>query len=175
MSTTANEIEQLLGAADNYLRTGNLSNLDRTIEGLVAVVRELCPLAPKKPVLVANPNVDAWRPYVTQGLGDGLKAVLLRLDRPGVQATASTYVRRSVMKDGGVKVRLFVKVEIKHPFVHGYGFEPRKIIQSHIDDVMTLQGLPKVALSTTCGSQMTFNARVHLQGDEDYDTYMRFR
>jgi len=172
MSTTANEIEQLLGAADNYLRTGNLSNLDRTIEGLVAVVRELCPLAPKKPILVANPNVDEWRPIVNAALAEAIPAIILALGHVAT-ITATTYVRRSVMKNGGVKAKLFFKFQAKN-CTYRSTVEPRKIIQRIINERMAELGLPKVAVNTTCGSQMSFNARVAVKGDEDYETWVRF-
>lgn len=172
MSTTANEIERLIGAAEHYLQTGNLEYIDQTIEGLVAVVRELCPLAPKKPILVANPNVDAWRPHINAALTDAIPAIILALGHTATIKT-STYVRRAVMKDGGVKVKLFFKFEAKN-CTYRSSVEPRKIIQRIINDRMAIEGLPKVAVTTTCGSQMSFNARVHIQGDEDYDTYLRF-
>lgn len=177
MSTTESKVEKLLREAADFIknnRSRNCSSADTEalIQGLSDIVREYHPIVNPPAPLVENPNVVAWRSFVNEGLANAVAELQIFLG-DHIKITASTNIRRAVMKDGGVKARLNIKFEAKT--VYSRSIEPTKIIQRTINATMTANGLPNVAVLTTSGSQMNFNARVYLEGDDSYEMWTRLR
>lgn len=159
----------LVSASERYVQSMPDSQVRCLLHSLAQVVREQIPEKIVKPVLVENPNVTAWRPVVVAGLEDAVRVIRILLGHD--QVTASTHIRRSVMKNGGIKAKLGIKFHAKTTYNRTHDYV--KIIQRKINERMALNGLPFAAVLTTSGSQMNFNARVYLEGDGDYSTYVR--
>ena len=170
-----NKVEELLREADDFIKNNRSRNCsadvtEDLIRGLSEIVREYHPIVNPPAPAVENPNVVAWRPFVKEGLANAVSALQTILG-DHINITSSTHIRRSVMKDGGVKARLGLKFEASA--CYNRAIDPVKIIQRQINEVFTQNGLPFAAVLTTSGSQMNFNARVYLEGDDDYSTYVR--
>lgn len=170
-----NKVEELLQEADDFIKNNRSRNCsaeatEDLIRGLSAIVREYHPVVNPPTPVVENPNVVDWRPFVKEGLANAVSALQTILG-DHINITSSTHIRRSVMKDGGVKARLGLKFEASA--CYNRAIDPVKIIQRQINEVFTQNGLPFAAVLTTSGSQMNFNARVYLEGDEDFSTYVR--
>ncbi|MNI61719.1 hypothetical protein D3C73_1170050 [compost metagenome] len=140
------------------------------VKDLAELVREYHPIVNPPAPVVENPNVVDWRPMVIEGLKKAVADIQTLLGEH-TKITASTHIRRSVMKDGGVKAKLGIKFEAKHVYVRS--MDPVKIIQRKVNEVLTSYGHPFAAVLTTSGSQMNFSARVYLEGDEDYSMWKR--
>lgn len=175
MSTTANKVEDLLREADDFIKNNRSRNCsadvtEDLIRGLSQIVREYHPIVNPPTPVVENPNVVAWRHLVKEGLEKAVAEIQVVLGER-TKITYSTNIRRAVMKDGGVKAKLGIKFEAKH--VYTRSMDPVKIIQRKVNEVLMSHGLPFAAVLTTSGSQMNFNARVYLEGDEDYTMWKR--
>lgn len=170
MSTTASNVEELLRRAASVVENGDNEIDTSLVRDLAAKLREYHPIVHPKLPVVENPNITEWRPNITRGLNHAIESLKMTLKTQEV--TATTHIRRSVMKDGGIKARLGIKCLIKAPYTRGV--EPTKVMQSVINAHLAADGLPPVAIVTTSGSQMYFNARVYLEGDEDYDYYAKW-
>lgn len=169
-----NKVEELLREADDFIKNNRSRNCsaevtEDLIRGLSAIVREYHPIVNPPVPVVENPNVVAWRPMVKEGLEKAVAELKKLLGHDNVIAT--THIRRSVMKDGGVKAKLGIKFEAKS--VYRRDIDPVKVIQRNVNAIMAANGLPKSAVLTTSGSQMNFSARVYLEGDEDYSMWVR--
>lgn len=164
------KVEKLLKRAANVVDNGDNEIDTSLVRDLAAVVREYHPIVNPPTPLVENPNIVAWRSQVIQGLNHAIATLktTLKTDR----ITATTNIRRSVMKDGGIKARLGIK--FKAHAVYDRNVDPRKIIQRIINVHMEAANLPPVILTTTSGSQMDFSARVYIQGDANYDHYAKY-
>ena len=163
-------LDFIVTAAERYVQTMGDGQARCLLYSLAKVVREQIPEKIVKPIAVENPNVVDWRPLVKEGLANAVSALQTILG-DHINITSSTHIRRSVMKDGGVKARLGLKFQASA--CYNRAIDPVKIIQRQINEVFTQNGLPFAAVLTTSGSQMNFSARVYLEGDEDYSTYVR--
>lgn len=170
MSTTASKVQQLLREAREFLESGNCTDINLMVKELTDKLAEYHPIVNPPDPVVENPNVVAWRSFVKEGLEQAVAEIQTILGER-TKITFSTHIRRAVMKDGGVKAKLGLKFEAKH--VYTRSMNPVKIIQRKINEVLTSHGLPFAAVLTTSGSQMSFSARVYLEGDEDYTTWKR--
>lgn len=169
----ASKIEDLLARADIFL--GN--HTDRSIgyslvRELVDVVRVYHPIVNPPVPLVENPNIVAWRPLVKDGLSKAVEELQLILGLH-VKIESSTHIRRSVMKDGGIKARIGIKFKARTPMNYKLA-DPIKVIQRAVNETFDGNGLPKCVVQITCGSQMNFSARVYVEGDEDYERRARY-
>lgn len=170
MSTTASKVQQLLREAREFLESGNCTDVNALVKNLTDKLAEYHPIVNPPAPVTENPNVVAWRPMVKEGLEKAAAEIQTILGEH-TKITFSTHIRRAVMKDGGVKAKLGIKFEAKH--VYTRSMNPVKIIQRKVNEVLTSHGLPFAAVLTTSGSQMSFSARVYLEGDEDYTTWKR--
>lgn len=170
-----NKVEELLREADDFIKNNRSRNCsaevtEDLIRGLSAIVREYHPIVNPPVPVVENPNVVDWRPMVKEGLDKAVAEIQMILGER-TKIKHSTHIRRSVMKDGGVKAKLGIKFEANH--VYTRSMDPVKIIQRKVNEVLSQHGLPFAAVLTTSGSQMNFSARVYLEGDEDYSMWVR--
>lgn len=163
-------LDFLVSTSERYVQSMPDSQVRCLLHSLAKVVCEQIPEKIVKPVLVENPNVVAWRPLVKEGLEKAIFEIQLLLGER-TKITYSTHIRRSVMKDGGVKAKLGIKFEAKHTYTRS--MDPVKIIQRKVNEVLSQNGIPFAAVLTTSGSQMNFSARVYLEGDEDYSMWKR--
>lgn len=170
MSTTESKVHQLIREAKEFLESGNCTDINLLVKNLTDKLAEYHPIVNPPAPVTENPNVVAWRPMVKEGLEKAVVEIQTVLGKH-TTVTATTHIRRSVMKDGGVKARLGIKFESK--YAYNRSIDPVKIIQRKINEVLTSHGLPFAAVLTTSGSQMNFSARVYLEGDEDYTTWKR--
>lgn len=163
-------LEFIVTAAERYVQTMGDGQARCLLYSLAKVVREQIPEKIVKPIAVENPNVVGWRSIISSGLDDAVHEIKGKLGAH-IRIKTSTHIRRSVMKNGGVKARLSLKFEAQS--VYRQDLDLIKIIQRHINVRLSMNGLPAAAVLTTSGSQMNFNARVYLEGDEDFSTYVR--
>lgn len=170
MSTTESKVAQLIREAHEFLVSGECRDVLKLVKELTENLQTFHRVVnPPEPV-VENPNVAAWRSIIKEGLDQALIEIQNAL---GIRTppSASTFIRRAVMKDGGIKAKLGIKFTTNH--LYSRSIDPVKIIQRHINEQMAAAGLPKVAVITTSGSQMKFNARVYIEGDDDYSMWVR--
>lgn len=165
----ANKAVDLLNRADEFLTKGS-GSAKPLVKELVALLREYHPIVNPPLPVVENPNVVSRRPLVTAGLLSAI-AELQTTFGEHIKVVGTTNIRRSVMKDGGVKAKLGIK--FKASTYYNKNVDPIKVISRHINDVMDQNGLAHVSVVTTSGSQMSFSARVFVEGDEDYDRWLR--
>ncbi|MNQ80373.1 hypothetical protein D3C85_953490 [compost metagenome] len=175
MSTMANKVEDLLSRAKHFVDADTEGNGFRSVAGqlvkeLADKVREYHPIVNPPVPVIENPNVVNWRPMVKEGLEKAVAEIQTVLGKH-TTVTATTHIRRSVMKDGGIKAKLGIKFESKYAYTRA--IDPVKIIQRKVNEVLASHGLPFAAVLTTSGSQMSFSARVYLEGDEDYTLWKR--
>lgn len=163
-------LEFLVSTSESYAQVMPDSQVRCLLYSLAKVVREQIPEKIVKPIAVENPNVVNWRPMVKEGLEKAVAEIQSLLGKH-TTVTATTHIRRSVMKDGGVKAKLGIKFESKYAYTRTV--DPVKIIQRKVNEVLASHGLPFAAVLTTSGSQMSFSARVYLEGDEDYTLWKK--
>lgn len=170
MSTTGSKVHQLIREARIFLESGNCTDINKMVKELTDKLAEYLPIVNPPAPATENPNAVAWRPMVIAGLEDAVRDIQILLG-DHVKITATTNIRRSVMKDGGIKARLSIKFQAKTTYNRDHNYV--RIIQRKINERLQLNGLPFAAVLTTSGSQMNFNARVYIEGDDDYSTYVR--
>lgn len=172
MSTTESKVVLLLREANDFLKSGECDDIPKLVADLVQKLQEYHPIVNPPDPVVENPNVVAWRDVIKEGVNQAaieIQNTLGTRQPPKI----TTHIRRSVMKDGGVKAKLGIKFESKYQYSRD--IDPIRVIQRNINAKMAAAGLPKVAVLTTAGSQMNFSARVYVEGDEDYSMWVRFR
>lgn len=185
MSTTASNspIEKLI--AEYEAENCNFKNLDWVIEAaeiyalkmddcqvrcllytLAQAAKKHIPEEKRRPPRVANENVAVVRGFVDEALQNAGTEISVLFGNRDVDLKLRTFVRSRKYKDGGKSTNLHIEVNI--PWSAG-NTNYRRLIHRNINEMMKLHGLPEVLMYITSGSQTSFNARLLIEGDEDYE------
>lgn len=132
---------------------------------LAQAVLKHVPEEKRRPPRVANDNIAAIRGYVDEALLAAGTEISKLFGNRDVDIKVRTYIRSRKYKDGGKSVKLFVEVDA--PWQSNINY--RQIVHRNINERMKLYGLPKVLMYITTGSQYKFNARLVVEGDDDYE------
>lgn len=189
MSTTENSaIEQLIAdyeqencnfkdlrwvaeAAQIYAQRMEDSQLRCILHTLATAALKHIPEEKLKPPRVANANASELRPLVDQGLETAKAEISAIQGNHNVVIKMKSILRKKKFKSGGESAKLFIAVDLPWS-VHGHDY--RKIIHRHINSVVEACGHAKVLMSITTGSTTAFNARLYIEGDEEYERYKQY-
>lgn len=159
------DLDWVAHAAARYVNSMEDCQVRCLLHTLAQAVLKHVPEEKRRPPRVANDNIAAIRGYVDEALQAAGTEFSTLLGNRDVDIKLRTYIRSRKYKDGGKSVKLFVEVDA--PWQSNINY--RQIVHRRINERMKLYGLPKVLMYITTGSQYKFNARLIVEGDEDYE------
>lgn len=165
-------VEFLINSSYRYVDTMPDSQVRCLLYSLAKLVDKHIPEEIRKPIAVLNPAIPEARRLVNEALENAATEISALLGMRDVKIKLKSMVRKVKYKNGGEAAKLSISADIGTFYNRGHDY--KKIIHRQINQLMEANGLSKVMMTMSSGSQTKFNARVYIEGDEDYEYYKRF-